>query len=102
MGTDRYLRYTELTELLNELAATHPGVMRLQSLGHSHEGRDIWLATLTRFATGAAEDKPALWVDANIHSAELVGSRSQPRVRSERQCMRGSRFSRSHRPNRVA
>jgi len=74
MGTDRYLRYTELTELLNELAATHPGVMRLQSLGHSHEGRDIWLATLTRFATGAAEDKPALWVDANIHSAELVGS----------------------------
>lgn len=67
-----YLRYDELTAVLQDYARQHPERIRLQSLGRSHEGRDIWLTTLTRFATGNAEDKPALWLDANIHSAELV------------------------------
>jgi murein tripeptide amidase MpaA len=48
--------------------------MRLQSIGKSHEGRDVWLATVTCFATGADEDKPALWVDGNIHASEVSPS----------------------------
>jgi hypothetical protein len=40
----------------------------------SYEGRDIWVATLTNLATGAAEDKPAFWSDGNIHAAELTAS----------------------------
>ncbi len=44
------------------------------SIGRSHEGRDIWLATVTNSATGTAEDKPAVWVDANIHATEITGS----------------------------
>ena len=71
-GQTAYLRYDALTELLQDHALRRPDCFRLQSIGRSHEGRDIWLATLSRFASGAAEDKPALWLDANIHSAELV------------------------------
>ena len=44
----------------------------MRSIGRSHEGREIWLAVLTRRATGADTAKPAFWVDGNIHAAELT------------------------------
>ena len=48
--------------------------MRVESIGRSHEGRDIWVAVLTNPATGADTDKPAFWIDGNIHAAELTAS----------------------------
>jgi hypothetical protein len=48
--------------------------VQLSSIGKSHEGRDIWLVTVTNSVTGPAEDKPALWIDGNIHAAELTAS----------------------------
>ena len=71
---DTYYRYGELTARLIELAAAHPQLMRVDSIGRSFEGRDIWLATLTSTATGPDSEKPALWVDGNIHATELAGS----------------------------
>lgn len=71
---DRFYRYDELTALLQVCAAEHPDLCALESLGHSHEGRDIWLVTVTNTATGPAGEKPALWVDANIHATEIAGS----------------------------
>ena len=69
---DRYLRYHELTEWLRNTAAAHPQLMAVESYGRSHEGRDLWLATLTDSASGAHHTKPAHWVDANIHSVEVT------------------------------
>ena len=69
-----YPDYRHLSDRLHAFARDYPGLARLESIGKSHEGRDIWLLTITRFTTGAAETRPALWVDANIHSIELVGS----------------------------
>jgi murein tripeptide amidase MpaA len=77
---DTYYRYEDLTRLLHDYAARYPELARLQSIGRSFEGRDIWLVTITRFATGADERKPALWLDANIHSAELVASAAALRL----------------------
>jgi murein tripeptide amidase MpaA len=71
---DHYYRYEELSGLLHAWAAAHPGLMRLESIGKSHEGRDIWLATLTHFAGGGDRDKPGFWVDGNLHAPELAGS----------------------------
>ena len=71
---DQFYRHAELTRLLQDYAAALPGLVQLQSIGRSHEGRDIWLATVTNSVTGPAEDKPALWVDGNIHAAELTAS----------------------------
>src|SRR5690348_14817975 len=42
-------------------------------MGTSYEGRDIWLMTITNSETGAALDKPALLLEANIHSMEWTG-----------------------------
>ena len=77
---DCYYRYDELTGLLHEFAAAHPTLLRLDSIGTSFEGRTIWLAVVTNTRTGADSDKPALWVDANIHSAELVSSMAALRL----------------------
>ena len=71
---DQFYRHPELTRLLQDYAAALPGLVGLRSIGKSHEGRDIWLVTVTNSVTGPAEDKPALWVDGNIHAAELTAS----------------------------
>jgi murein tripeptide amidase MpaA len=70
---DRYYRYADLTELLHRWAAEHPDFLAIESIGTSHEGRDIWALTLTDRATGTPESKPAYFVDANIHSNEVTG-----------------------------
>jgi len=71
---DRYYRYSELSEILHQFAQDYPGLVHIDSIGQSHEGRDIWLLRVTDFANGPDTDKPAFWIDANIHAAELSGS----------------------------
>ncbi|MBP6902486.1 MAG: carboxypeptidase [Burkholderiaceae bacterium] len=71
---DSFYRHAELTQLLRDYAAARPGLVQLRSIGKSWEGRDIWLLVLGNQATGADADKPAFWVDGNIHAAELTAS----------------------------
>ncbi len=68
---DRYYRYDDLTRLIHAFAQEFPNLVRVESIGKSHEGRDIWLATVTNFSTGAANEKPAFWIDGNIHASEV-------------------------------
>lgn len=68
---DHYFRYDELTNLLKAFAKEYPKLVQLDSIGKSYEGRDIWLATVTNTDTSPANEKPALWVDANIHASEV-------------------------------
>ncbi|MFZ4720357.1 MAG: M14 family metallopeptidase [Ilumatobacteraceae bacterium] len=70
---DRFLRHDEYAAWLHELAAAFPSLVTVESYGRSHEGRDLWLVTITDAATGAHDTKPAHWVDANIHSVEVTG-----------------------------
>lgn len=71
---DRFYRYDELTAHLRRLVEAHPDKLALESIGKSYQGRDIWLVTATRFASGAPADKPGYWVDASIHATELAPS----------------------------
>src|SRR4051794_25951927 len=71
---DHLYNYDELTRALRELTTAHSSLMTLMSVGTSYEGRDIWLATITNQQTGPHSEKPAVWVDANIHSVEHTGS----------------------------
>lgn len=71
---DTYYHYDDLTLLLREYAEEYAPLVRLESIGRSFEGRDIWLVAVTNQATGPDKDKPALWVDGNIHAGELSAS----------------------------
>ncbi len=68
---DRYYKYAEFTNLLRAYEAEFPHLVKVDSIGKSHEGRDIWLVTVTEASTGAAAEKPAFWCDATIHASEL-------------------------------
>lgn len=71
---DRYLDNDALSAALAELAAAHPSLLRRAVLGASHEGRDIELYIVTNQATGPDDEKPALWIDANIHATEVTAA----------------------------
>ena len=51
-----------------------PDLVTVESYGRSHEGRDLWLVTVTDAATGRHDTKPAHWVDASIHAVELTAT----------------------------
>ncbi|MBS3937913.1 MAG: hypothetical protein KGZ50_05025 [Peptococcaceae bacterium] len=70
---DKYHLYAELTDYLHQYALLYPDFLTLESIGKSHEGREVWAATITNKATGSEGEKPALYVDANIHAGEVTG-----------------------------
>lgn len=67
----KYLSYEELSKQVKAWAEAYPDVVRLESIGQSPEGRDLWLLTI-----GPEPDRirPAAWVDGNIHAGEYTGS----------------------------
>jgi murein tripeptide amidase MpaA len=71
---DTYYRYDDLTRILHGYAEEYPHLVRVESIGKSYEGREIWLVTVTNFATSDDREKPALWVDGNIHASEVSPS----------------------------
>jgi murein tripeptide amidase MpaA len=71
---DRYYRYEELSRLLDAYVGEYPTLVRKRSIGTSHEGREIWLLTVTDYEAGEDPDKPAFWCDGNIHASELSAS----------------------------
>ncbi len=71
---DRTYLHADLTAFLQQFAQNYPRLCQLVSIGKSHEGRDIWLAVLTNADSGPDGDKPAFWVDGNIHATEVSPS----------------------------
>ena len=63
-----------MSELIHTWADQYPDLVSLVQLGSSYEKRPIWLVILTNKTTGLDTDKPALWVDANIHATEISGT----------------------------
>jgi murein tripeptide amidase MpaA len=71
---DTYYRYEQLTSFLKQWAEDYPNLCKLESIGQSYEGRDIWLMIVTNFETGPDIEKPAYWADGNIHATEVSAS----------------------------
>lgn len=71
---NRFYRYAEMTRLLKAYEKEYPNLIRVESIGKSYEGRDVWAVTATNFKSGSDAEKPALWVDANLHASEVTGS----------------------------
>jgi hypothetical protein len=66
-----YLDHDALTAQLRAWAEAFPQIVRLRSIAKTPEGRDLWHLTI-----GPEPDRvrPAVWVDGNMHAAELAGS----------------------------
>ena len=65
---DHYYKYQEITDILNEYAQKHSDIARLGSIGVTEQGRNIWLMEVTDLSTGDFSEKPALYIEGNIHA----------------------------------
>ena len=70
---DHYYKYQEITDILNKYAEEHSDIARLSSIGTTEQGRNIWLMEITDLTTGDYSDKPALYIEGNIHAGEVTG-----------------------------
>ena len=80
LNYNHYFTNEELDEILHGWAENYPGMAKLEEIGKSYEGRSIWCLTLTNRATGCDREKPAFYLDGNIHATELAGPTTALRV----------------------
>jgi murein tripeptide amidase MpaA len=74
MDFNRYFKNEEVEAQLMEWAEAYPALARVEKIGESNEGRPIWLLTLTNQESGPDTEKPAIWLDGNIHATEVAGT----------------------------
>lgn len=68
-----YLEYAEMVAAIQATAAAHPAIVKLFSVGTSHEGRTLWAAKVSdNVATD--EDEPEVVFDAGIHAREPMST----------------------------
>ncbi|MCL2498287.1 MAG: M14 family metallopeptidase, partial [Symbiobacteriaceae bacterium] len=73
---DQYYTYAEITAYVKDVSAAHPELATLEAIGKSYQGRDIWALTLTNFATGCHHEKPAIYIEGNIHAGEVTAAQT--------------------------
>ncbi len=71
---NHYNDHAGITEIVKKIAAAHPELAKLESIGKSFKGRDIWCLTITDFKKGNPDKKPGMYIDGNIHSNEIQGA----------------------------
>ncbi|MEP7164276.1 MAG: M14 family metallopeptidase [Ferruginibacter sp.] len=71
---NKYYDYGGITEICKKIAAAHPDLVKMESIGKSFKGREMWVLTITDLKTGAPDKKPGIYIDGNIHSNEVQGS----------------------------
>ena len=71
-----YLDHDRVTAQLRAWTEAFPAICRMTSIAKTPEGRDVWLLAVGR---DLDRIRPAVWVDGNIHAAELAGVRERAR-----------------------
>ena len=71
---NRYNDHAGITDILKKIVKAYPGLAKLESIGKSFEGRDLWCIAITDYSKGDAAKKPGMYIDGNIHSNETQGS----------------------------
>ena len=68
---DQYYTYGQVNEAMKQLNKTYPGLTHTEVIGQSDEGRDIMMIRVCNPKTGDHAEKPALYLDGNIHGNEI-------------------------------
>lgn len=71
LNFDYYYTYDMVVEALQVLNKVYPHLTKLDMIGKSDEGRAIYAMTVNNPKTGPELDKPAIYVDGNIHGNEI-------------------------------
>jgi murein tripeptide amidase MpaA len=72
-AADGYHNYQELTQAIKNLVAKNSQVAKIQSMGKTLQGRDLWVIQMSG-TKGVPEDKQALLIVGNVEGDHLIGS----------------------------
>ncbi|MFI3284098.1 MAG: M14 family metallopeptidase [Erysipelotrichaceae bacterium] len=73
---DCYYNYQQISDVLTKYQTQFPNFAKLSSLAVTLQGRNIWLMEITDLTTGDFNEKPAIFVEGNIHAGEVTGCMS--------------------------
>ncbi len=68
---DRYYSYEDVVAALKLMHSTYPNLTKLDLVGKSEEGREIYALTINNPKTGEPLSKTGVYVDGNIHGNEI-------------------------------
>jgi hypothetical protein len=68
---NRYHDNEEIESILKQLEAQYPKLVKIESVGKSIQGREMWVATITNWEVGEENRKPGFWIDGGIHANEI-------------------------------
>jgi len=71
LSFDNYNTYEMVVEAVKALNKAYPHLTKLDMVGKSEEGREIYALTVNNPKTGKELDKPGIYVDGNIHGNEI-------------------------------
>ena len=74
MSWNRYNDHAGIGDILTKIVKAYPNLAKLESIGKSYDGRDLWCIAITDYSKGDADKKPGMYIDGNIHSNEVQGS----------------------------
>ena len=72
VGREGYHSYTELTTEIAAVAAAHPDIVRVFSIGTSYQGRQLWAAKISD-NVAIDEPEPEVLFDGGTHADEHMG-----------------------------
>lgn len=70
----KYHSYAEMTALLQGMAKAHPQLARLESIGTTRQGRDLWALRIAGPGGLPADERPALMIAAGLEGDQRFGT----------------------------
>ena len=74
LSFNKYYTHAELNDAVREIARAYPGLVELVTIGESLEGREMIVAIVNPKKGTPHADKPAMWIDGNVHGNEIQAS----------------------------
>jgi hypothetical protein len=70
----RYYNSDEILQIMKALEGKYPNLARVYVIGKSYLGRDLHLMEVTNREIKTADEKPAVYIDGNMHTGEQTGA----------------------------
>lgn len=70
----RYYNSSEMLKIMKELERRYPKLAKVYVIGKSYLGKDLHLMEITNRDIKPALEKPAIYIDGNMHTGEQTGA----------------------------
>lgn len=71
---NKFFDFERMEETLKRWANENPDRCRLQVIGVSHRGRNVYALEVSNFKTGDADNRPGFYIESCIHAEEVMGT----------------------------